>query len=314
MELHIAQNMYTAVDASLKGTLVVGTAKVMLGLGALFGTFWLLSFTIKSIFWLYQGMTVAFREIVMEIAKVAIIAGLAWNVAWYVQTIVPFVTGLPSWMGGILSGQNGDQVNQIDAFIVTYCINLQKIYDSLSFSITDVKGAYLGLQALLLYLIGGVPFVLMAVGTIMILKVATTVVLALGPLFIAFSLFNQTKQWFWGWVSLVGGFMLTQVLFSIVLALEISFINTVIVKNGVIDTSLIGNVTMVIYFATFTFLAAELPGYAASIMGGSPVSASGIGGIISKGSGLGGAMNAARATRSLGEKIASKIKNRNNIS
>ena len=128
MELHVAQNMYEAVDASLQGTLASGTANVMLGIGALFGTFWLLNFTLKSIFWLYQGMTVAFRDAVIEIAKVAAIAGLAWNVGWYASTIVPFVTGLPTWMGGILSGQAGSQVNQIDALVVSYCENLQHIY------------------------------------------------------------------------------------------------------------------------------------------------------------------------------------------
>jgi type IV secretion system protein VirB6 len=314
MDVHVAQNMYTAIDAALKSTISTGTTKMMLGVGALFGTFWMLNFTLRSIFWLFQGMTVVFREVVVEIAKVAFIAGLAWNVGWYIQTIVPFVTGLPTWMGGVLSGQDGNQVNQIDALIISYLENLQKIFDSLSFSITDIKKAYLGLQALVLYLLGGLPFLLLAVGTLIILKVSATIILALGPLFIAFALFDQTKQWFWGWVSLLAGFMLTQVLFAIVLALEMAFINTVIVKNGVIDTSLVGNVTMLIYFATFTVLAAELPGYATSIMGGAPVSASGLGGIVSKGSGLGAALNGARAARNMADKVAAKLKGRNKIS
>lgn len=314
MDIQVASNLFSFVDDSLKSLITDRTANVMLGLGALFGTFWMLNFTLRSIFWLYQGMTVIFREVVVEIAKVAFIAGVAWNVAWYIETIVPFVTGLPTWMGGILSGQSGTQVNQIDGLLLDYYNNLQKIYESLSFSFMEIKKAYLGLQALVLYLVGGIPFMLMAVGTLIILKVSTTVMLAIGPLFIAFALFDQTRQWFWGWVSIIAGFMLTQVLFSVVLALEIAFINTVIVKNGVIDTSIAGNVTMLIYFATFTLLATELPGYAASIMGGSPVSASGLGGIISKGSGMGAALNGARAARSMGEKVAAKIKSRNKIS
>jgi type IV secretion system protein VirB6 len=314
MDFHVAQNMYDSVDTSLQGILGTGTAKVMLGLGSLIGTFWLLNFSLRSVFWIYKGMTTAFREIIIEIAKVAFIAGLAWNVSWYIQTIVPFVTGLPPWMGGILSGQEGSQVNQVDSLIVTYCANLQSIYDSLDFSILSMKTTYLGLQALVLYLIGGVPFLLVAVGTLIILKVSVTVILSLGPIFIAFALFDQTKQWFWGWVSIIAGFMLTEVLFSVVMALEMSFINTVIVKNGVIDTSITGNVTMLIYFATFTVLSTELPGYATSIMGGAPVSTGGLGGIVSKGSGLGAAMNGARAARSMGEKVVAKIKNRNKIS
>lgn len=312
MDLNVAQNLYDAVDASLQGTLANGTAKVMLGVGALFGTFWMLNFTLKSIFWLYRGMSVAVQEVVVEITKVAFIAGLAWNVGWYIQTVVPFVTGFPNWMGGVLSGQDGNQVNQIDNLIVSYCLNLQRIYDALEFSITDIKGAYLGLQAIVLYLLAGVPFVLMAVGTIMILKVATTVFLALGPIFIAFALFDQTRQWYWGWVSLVAGFMLTQILFAIVIALEIAYINTKIISNGVIDTSLIGNITMLIYFATFTFLAAQLPSYAASVMGGASSGSASVGSILSKGTGIGAAMNAARGVRAGIEKVG-KFTGRNQI-
>ncbi|WP_225776529.1 type IV secretion system protein [Pseudomonas sp. Marseille-Q5115] len=310
MELHIAQQLYDSVDASLQSTLVTGMGKVMLGGGALFGTFWLLSFTLKSIFWLYQGMTVAFREAVLEIAKIAFIAGLAWNVTWFVQTIIPFVTGFPPWMGGILSGQEGNQVNQIDSMIVTYVQTFENLFDSMDFSITNLKQAYLGLQAIVLYLLGGIPFLLVAVSTLMMLKVSISIMLCLGPLFIAFALFPQTKQWFWGWVALLAGFMLTQVLFSIVLALEVAFINTEVIKDGVIDTSIAGNFSMLFYFATFTVLATQLPNYAASVMGGAPMQASGIGGLLSKGTGVGAAINASRGASKLISKIRTNAGNR----
>jgi len=286
-------------------------AKVMLGVSALIGTFWLLQLTLKSIFWLYQGMTVAFREVVIEIAKVAVIAGLAWNVTWYVQTIVPFVTGFPSWMGGILSGHEGEQINQIDSLIGDYANSLVKLIKAMSFNVvtTSVSDIYLGVQAVVIFLIAGIPFILVAVGSLITLKIATTVFLALGPLFIAFSLFNQTRQWFLGWIAILAGFMLTQVLFSVVLGLELSFINTVIIKNGVIDTSLKGNISLLIYFACFTVLATELPGYAATVMGGAPVSTNGIGGLLSKGTGVGAALKGARGVKN----FLGKYKGNNNI-
>jgi len=309
MEFHIAQTLYDSVDAALQSTLVSRTAKVMLGLGALFGTFWMLHLTLRSIHWLYQGMTAAFRDVVIEIGKMAFIASCAWNIGWYVQTIVPLVTELPIWMGGILSGQEGSQVNQIDSMIVTYVDTLQQLFDSMDFSITNLKQAYLGLQAIVLYLLAGIPFLLVAIGTLITLKVASTVMLALGPIFIAFALFEQTRQWFWGWVSLIAGFMLTQVIFAVVLALEIAFINVVVIKNGVIDTSLWGNISMLIYFASFTLLASEVPGYAASVMGGTPVGSSGVGGMLSRGTGAGSVLNAARAGTKLMEKMRGKGKN-----
>lgn len=311
MEFDVTQTLYNSVDSSLQSTLVVNMAKVMLGVGGLFGTYWLLQFTVKGVFWLYQGMTVVFREVVIEIAKVAVIAGLAWNITWYVQTIVPFVTDFPSWMGGVLSGHEGEQINQVDTLIADYANSLFNLINAMSFDIitSDVSDVYLGFQAVAIYLIAGVPFILVAVGSLITLKILTTVFLALGPIFIAFSLFNQTRQWFLAWIAILAGFMLTQILFSIVLALELSFINTFIIKNGVIDTTFKGNISMLIYFACFTVLATELPGHASSVMGGSPASTNGLGGILSRGTGFSAGLRAARGAKNL----MSKYTGKNNI-
>lgn len=311
MEFDVTQTLYDAIDASLNSTLSVNMAKVMLGVSALFGTFWLVQFTFKSIFWLYQGMTVAFREVVMEIAKVAVIAGLAWNISWYVQTIVPFVTGFPSWMGGILGGHEGEQINQVDTLIGSYVESLMTLIKAMSFDLftSTFSEIYLGVQAVVIYLIAGVPFILVAVGSLITLKIITTVFLALGPIFIALSLFNHTRQWFFGWIAILAGFMLTQILFSIVLGLELSFINTVIIKDGVIDTTLKGNMSLLVYFACFTVLATELPGYAATVMGGAPVSTNGVGGLLTKGTGVNSAMKGYAGAKNIISKFSGHSKN-----
>ena len=195
--------------------------------------------------------------------------------------------------------------------VLAYIDNLKAFYDAMSFNIftTSLKDIWLSIQGLVFYLLGGIPFILTAVGTLFVLKVATTVLLAVGPIFIAFLLFDQTRQWFWGWVSAIGGFMLTQVLFSIILAMEINFINTQIIKDGVINTSLAGNIGMLVVFATFTLLATELPGYAASIMGGTPTGgARGLGGLIGRASGFNTARQMAGGVAKLLAKRRNNIK------
>jgi type IV secretion system protein VirB6 len=314
MDIQVAQTLFSAVDASLKSSLVNGTSKVMVGLGALIGTMWILSFTLRSIRWIYMGMSEVFKDVIFEIFKVAAIAGMAFNVVWFVGTIVPFVTGLPAWMGGILSGQEGNQLNQVDAMISSYVDGLTKLTSMMKFNIvtTEVSVIYLSIQAVVFYLLGGIPFILVAVGTLITLKVATTIMLAVGPVFIAFALFDQTRQWFMGWVSLMAGFMLTQVLFAVVLGLEIGFINSFIIKNGQIDTTLLGNISMLIYFAAFTLLATELPNYAASVMGGtSSGAATGLGAILGKASGAGTAMKMSKAAGGVASKyLRGKFGNR----
>ncbi|KPW80739.1 type IV secretion system protein [Pseudomonas syringae group genomosp. 3] len=283
----IAQTLFEFVDAALQSTLVTGMAKVMLGVGALFGTMWLIHFTLRNIQWLYRGMNVAFEDVAKEIAKMAFITACAFNLEWYVQTIVPFVTGFPNWMGGIMSGQQGTQTNQIDSLIVVYASNLEALIGAMEFNIVTTSFAkiWLGIQAVVFYVLGGIPFLLAAVATLFVLKVSTTAVVAVGPLFIAFLLFEQTKQYFWGWVAAIGGFMLAQVLISVVLAIEIGFINTVMIKDGSLNTSLAGNIVILLVFSTFTALVIELPNQAASIMGGGPSG----GGIASRISGFGSA-------------------------
>jgi type IV secretion system protein VirB6 len=311
MEFNVAAQLYSYIDSSLHSTLATNMAKVMLGVSALAGTFWLLQLTVKSIFWLYQGMTVAFREVVFEIIKVALIAGLAWDISWYAQTIVPFVTGFPSWIGGLLGGHESSQINQIDALIGDYANSLVKLIKAMKFNVFSAGfgKVYLGIQAVILYLIAGIPFILVAVGSMLTLKVMTTVFLVLGPLFIAFALFDKTRHWFFGWVALLAGFMLTQILFSIVMGLELAFINSVVIKNGSIDVSLKGNLSMLIYFACFTVLATELPMHAAAVMGGSPVSTGGIGGMISKGTGFNAALQGSRGALKIIDNIRGKGKN-----
>lgn len=277
MKFAVAETVYGFIDEALKTTLSVGTVNVMLGLGALIGTMWLLSFTMRGITWLWMGMTVIFQDVVTEMLKVAAIAGLAFNVGWYIETIVPFVTQAPAWMGSILSGQDGSQANQIDLMVSTYVTSLLDLISAMNFSFWDMefKAIVLGSMAIMFYIAGGIPFIATAIITMVIIKFASTLLLVLGPLFIIFSLFDSTRHWFWNWVSNLAGFMLAQVMFSVIFSLELNFIYKFIIKNGHIDSSIEGLFSMMIFFVVFLAIMTEIPNYAASIMGGTPVGGSG---------------------------------------
>lgn len=298
MEINITEKVYYFFDVSQHAVLMNGMSNAMLGMGGLVGSCWVLLLTFKSVFWLWNGITAAAQEIVLEVFKIAFICSIAFNVPFYLDTIMPFVTGFPAWLGGLLSGQDGNQIKQIDSMVLAYIDGWSELVKGLKFSFFDseVSSIFTGIQALGIYLIAGIPFLLVMSGTMILLKAAVTVVSAIGPLFIAFSIFPQTRQWFWGWVSTLAGFMLTQILFSVVVGLETKFIYSNIIVDGKIDTSLSGNFAMLLCFAAFTLLATELPNYAASIMGGAPTSTTGIKGLIGKGTGIGTAMNAARGT------------------
>lgn len=306
MDIQIADTLFKAVEAGLHSALMSGTAKVMLGAGAAFGSVWMIHFTLKSLQWLFTGMDAIIQDVLFSILKMAFIVFFAFNVAWYIQTVVPFVTDLPIWMGGVLSGQQGNQTNQVDKLISAFITAVEFLANEIS-----LDSLFIGSCALIFLLIGGIPFIAVCVGTLITLKAATTLMLVIGPVFIAFSLFDQTRQWFWGWVSAVGGFMLTSILFSVVIALEIGFINTVVIKNGVIETTWLDVFSILFYFGAFTMLAVELPNYAASVMGGTPSGGvTGVGGLLNKVSGAGAARKMAGATGGLAKRL---LKKRNRI-
>jgi len=268
MDVQITQELYTAVDAMLKSSLLDKMSKVMLGIGGLAGTMWTVSFTLRSMRWYWLGLTGIFQDVAMEMLKVAFIAGCAFNIGWYWSTIVPFVTDAPVWMGAILSGNEGSQLNQVDLMIKTYTDTFIELYASMDFSVKDVLMGQLGtgVQTIVMYSIGGIPFLASAVITLFLIKAALTMMLVVGPLYILFALFDPTRQWFYGWVNLVAGLMLTQVLFSISLALQIGIVNALFFKGGEVDVSMSNNIKMLLCFWAFTALSVAIPVYAGSIM------------------------------------------------
>ncbi|MNG26800.1 hypothetical protein D3C84_1118360 [compost metagenome] len=76
--------------------------------------------------------------------------------------------------------------------------------------------------------------------------------------------------------------MLSQILFSVVVTLQLNFIYAVIIPNGKIDADWMGAFSILILFNAFTFVSAALPNIAASVMGGGGVPTTSAGGLMGK--------------------------------
>ncbi|MDN4500157.1 type IV secretion system protein [Pseudomonas mosselii] len=287
MDLHIAQTLLDAVDTALQSTLGSGTAKVMAGAAGVFGTAWLLTFTLQAMRWLTTGISEAVEDILWRILRMAIIVACAFNVTWYMNHVVPFVTGLPVWMGGVMTGSEATLTNQVDDLINQFVDAVIKVTDEMRFDFWDEFGVVaVGVCILIFLCIGGIPFISVCVGTLLVLKAATTLFLVVGPIFIAFMLFEQTQRWFWNWVSIVAGFMLTNVFFAVIIGLALNFINSIVLKTGTIEATWADAFSVLFFFGSWTMLATNLPDYAATAMGGASSGSSTLGGIAGKATGL----------------------------
>ena len=165
MNVQVAQTLYQAIDKSLDSTLATGTSNIMMGVGVLFGIFWLIYLNMKSIHWLFQGLDVAIEDLVLTIFKASFIIYFAFNVSWYISTVVPVVNDLPLWVAKQLSTSGGEQSNQVDELISVFINAVQDTAEVMQFNpfTTTFDVIALGLLGFIVLLIGGIPILLVYV-------------------------------------------------------------------------------------------------------------------------------------------------------
>lgn len=298
MDVQVIQPIFDAIDAAMNGTLVSGTSALMKVAGGIFGTFWVLHFTLKSIYWLQYGMDMAVKDITSSMLRMAFVCGLAFTSSTYMDVIVPFVSNAPAGITQLLTGSESHATNQIDILIGTYLETVFKVMDSLNFSIfdSDIQDLAAAIITLAILIISGLIFLGVCASTLIVLKLSTTMFLVIGPVFIAFFLFDATKQYAWGWINLIAGFMLTNILFGVVVSIELNYINANLIgSDGMMKWEWANLFAMPLIFGAFTALAQAIPGYAASVMGGSPAgNGGGLGAMLNYG-GVGAARKMAGA-------------------
>lgn len=298
MDVQVIQPIFDAIDAAMSGTLISGTSKLIKVAGAIFGSFWLAHFALKSIGWLYQGMDMIFRDIIFSMIKVAFICSCAFSISWYMEVVVPFVSNAPAGITQLLTGSESHATNQIDILIGTYLDTVFKVLDNLDVGIFDthINDLAAAIITLAILIISGLIFLGVCASTLIVLKLSTTIFLVIGPVFIAFFLFDATKQYAWGWINLIAGFMLTNILFGVVVSIEINYINANLIgSDGMMKWQWANLFAMPLIFGAFTALAQAIPGYAASVMGGSSAgNGGGLGAMLNYG-GVGAARKMAGA-------------------
>lgn len=313
MDVELVQPIFTAIDKSLKGTLATGTASVMTATGAIFGAFWLIHLTAKSIKWLFQGLDVVFSDLLTTLFKASFIIFFAFNVTWYINTIVPIVSELPSGITQLLTQTESPSINQVDTLVNAFINTVIRVVGGLDFSIfsSETSDLISGVAVVVLLIVGGFAFLGVCISTLVVLKIATTLFLAIGPIFIALSLFDQTRQYFWGWINLLAGFMLTNILFGVVISLEINYITENIISDeGLFNANWVSVLSMPLIFGAFAVIAQVLPNYAASVMSGAAVgSSSGIRDMMNIG-GIGAARKIAGGASALRMKASNRFRNR----
>ncbi|MFO7582068.1 type IV secretion system protein, partial [Guyparkeria sp.] len=154
--------------------------------------------------WGYQLMfgraQAPLEEGAMRIIKVGLIMTLGLTISTYSNLIVDVFTDGPAEIAGVVAGTDPDGIGGVvDSMFLAVIDVSDAAYEKAGVMSGDF-GMYL--VAFLLFLAGGILCLGITL-MIIIAKVATAVLLALGPLAFAALLFNQTQRIFAGWLDLL---------------------------------------------------------------------------------------------------------------
>ncbi|ENE6639024.1 type IV secretion system protein [Salmonella enterica] len=266
INITIVATLFSAIDDTITNTIASGASKLMSTVSPIFGMCICIYFGLKALSWYTKGADMPVMELFEDFVKMTLICFFSFNVGNYLHYIVPIISGLSDDISQLLSSNNSTNANSIDQLLSDYITMICDYIDTMTFSpISDFSATATGVVALVVMLVGGLPFIVITCAILLTVKIGTSLFLIIGPLFIGFSLFSATRDLFFGWLRMVSSFVLINVFFSLVCTIEMNFIRSQFINSDATWTK-IGS--MIVCFGAFTFLAKALPSFASSVTGG----------------------------------------------
>ena len=211
----------------------------------------------------------AISEPIMDFAvrsiKLIIIYRLATTTAYGDYVTQPLFHLLPQTIAKAVAGASvGDPGAAFDQFLARAGYLAEKISDQAS--LADPQP---WLVALVVMVVGSIAAAL-GFGVLLIAKVALALIICLGPLFVACSLFEATRRYFFGWLSQAVNYI---VLFGLVIAVFQLVLSLVDAQWGAIES--LDPISAGFLFISLCLLGSiffvQTPAIAAGIAGGASV-------------------------------------------
>jgi type IV secretion system protein VirB6 len=177
---------------------------------------------------LLLGSTFTIRETTLAFIKIGAVFALATSWAAYRPLVYDLVTDGPGQLvseigpSAGITGSDGTLLQRLD-----YADrNLEQLailgagYPSASEAAQTAPSPFIGFDS---FALGGsrIVFLFSAIAGLAIVRIVTALMLALGPFFVAFFLFDSTRSLFEGWVRVLAGAGFATIAVSIALGLEL---------------------------------------------------------------------------------------------
>ena len=195
---------------------------------------------------------VAQRSIKIGMILALVLGGSNGLYASLVKT--PLLTTIPNEISQMVSGKTfQDNESGFDGIVAAAGKASDQIWDSVGYG--SVTGAMKAGFATFMLTVVGYATATVGFTFAMYAKLAVGLLLGLGPIFIAFALFDATRRFFDGWLSQVANFVILQVLIAASQLVMVSAVTTclnapmTLASGGVIASAIVTCLVMMGFFS-----------------------------------------------------------------
>ncbi len=265
--MNLFEGMFSVVDQALDQYIINTATDLIAYITPMFTSMLIVWIAIWSYLMMFGKVSEPLQEGVFRILRIGFIMTLGLTVGTYMGVVVDVLAHGPEKVAAVITGSNGGAAAILDSLFSRVLSVADQAWDK-----AGVMSGDFGMYpvAILIMVFGGgvaivVAFLLLAS------KVATTVLLAIGPLFIIGLLFNSTQRFFESWLGMVINFGMLLVLGSAIgrMVIDVSeaFMNIVESSAGSM-ASMTTSAYLIAFFVLGILVLKQVPAIASALGGG----------------------------------------------
>lgn len=255
--------VYDFFDTSVSAALLNGTSNMIALISPLVGVCFSIYVLLTIIGYWRGGEGNWAPDFLYKLAAWGTVIVFGLNIDYYKLYVAPIITGL----GDDLTGTVGTKYNsaaaldQMGSALLDCFLNLYEKADG-------IKQTVFAALTIISLSFPMAAFMVVAIGYIILAKVALGILVAIGPLFIAAALFPATRDLFKNWTGQCLNYAFLVMLFSFAAQIEISMVKSLIPS----DFALADVFVCILVCCVMVFVSLNFPSLAAALAGGIGIS------------------------------------------
>jgi type IV secretion system protein VirB6 len=214
-----------------------------------------------------------FMELAWRTVGLLIITNLVLNLSTYQQWVQGvFLESMPRELAGVLSGSTSPTgvMGGVQDLWNAGAKVAKEMFSTLSVNLSGISGLGDAIGGIVVYVMTGLCCAIAFV-EILLARLALSLVILVGPIFIALAMFEPTRRWFWSWLSQAVTYVLLQILIVAVgqLAIALTAQAVKLMSSNPVASLMGGNLLiLVILIVSIAILYLRAHSLAAAIAGG----------------------------------------------